>query len=386
MIILDATNRSIEVKLSGAVAATQPKFIACWVDHTSATYTPGTTTGATNNTTAVTAVAAPGASTQRSLKFLNVLNMDSTDVILTVQFNDNTTLRQLIVVTLDPNDTLQYVDTEGWSVLNTNGQKKSIVEASAGTNLNTSALALEATLTNKLDESAFTSRTGAVTESAPASDTASSGLNGRLQRVAQRLTSLIALLPTALVSNRLDVNLGAAPATVTITGLVAHDAVDSGNPVKLGMKTIPYGASPTAVAEADRTDWYANRHGIPFILGGHPNIITEEIGAYAAAQTDLAMVTIATGLKIVVTQIQIVSSKDVTVNVAFRIGFGAAVTPTTTKVLLSHPGLAPGEFLSRGDGSGVIGVGADGADLRITSSAATTGSIRIIASYFLIET
>lgn len=39
---------------------------------------------------------------------------------------------------------------------------------------------------------------GAVTEAAPATDTASSGLNGRLQRIAQRLTSLIALLPAAL--------------------------------------------------------------------------------------------------------------------------------------------------------------------------------------------
>jgi hypothetical protein len=39
---------------------------------------------------------------------------------------------------------------------------------------------------------------GAVTETAPATDTASSGLNGRLQRIAQRLTSLIALLPTSL--------------------------------------------------------------------------------------------------------------------------------------------------------------------------------------------
>jgi hypothetical protein len=39
---------------------------------------------------------------------------------------------------------------------------------------------------------------GIVTETAPVSDTASSGLNGRLQRIAQRLSSLIALLPTAL--------------------------------------------------------------------------------------------------------------------------------------------------------------------------------------------
>jgi hypothetical protein len=39
---------------------------------------------------------------------------------------------------------------------------------------------------------------GAVTETAPASDAASSGLNGRLQRIAQRITSLIALLPASL--------------------------------------------------------------------------------------------------------------------------------------------------------------------------------------------
>lgn len=42
---------------------------------------------------------------------------------------------------------------------------------------------------------------GAVTETAPGSDTASSGLNGRLQRIAQRLSSLIALVPTALTGS-----------------------------------------------------------------------------------------------------------------------------------------------------------------------------------------
>lgn len=39
---------------------------------------------------------------------------------------------------------------------------------------------------------------GAVNETAPGTDTASSGLNGRLQRIAQRLTSLIALIPSAI--------------------------------------------------------------------------------------------------------------------------------------------------------------------------------------------
>lgn len=47
-------------------------------------------------------------------------------------------------------------------------------------------------------EATLDTRTGALTETPPATDTASSGLNGRLQRVAQRLTSMIALLPVAL--------------------------------------------------------------------------------------------------------------------------------------------------------------------------------------------
>lgn len=41
------------------------------------------------------------------------------------------------------------------------------------------------------------SRIGTLTETAPASDTASSGLNGRLQRIAQRITSLLGVLPPA---------------------------------------------------------------------------------------------------------------------------------------------------------------------------------------------
>jgi hypothetical protein len=57
----------------------------------------------------------------------------------------------------------------------------------------------------------MSSRTGDLTESAPGTDTASSGLNGRLQRVAQRLTSLIGVLPSSLgkktAANSLSVTL-----------------------------------------------------------------------------------------------------------------------------------------------------------------------------------
>src|SRR3954470_753044 len=69
---------------------------------------------------------------------------------------------------------------------------------------------------------------GALTETAPATDTASSGLNGRLQRVAQRLTSLIALLPAALggttSANSLPVVLSSEGPFATQTGSITEAA------------------------------------------------------------------------------------------------------------------------------------------------------------------
>lgn len=82
---------------------------------------------------------------------------------------------------------------------------------------------------------------GIVTETAPGTDTASSGLNGRLQRIAQRLTSLIALLPPALVGGRLDVNLGAAPATVTATLAVGSNNI--GDVDVLTLPALPAGTN-----------------------------------------------------------------------------------------------------------------------------------------------
>jgi hypothetical protein len=66
----------------------------------------------------------------------------------------------------------------------------------------------------------FDAKVGSLTETAPATDTASSGLNGRLQRIAQRLTSLIALLPTALGAGgglKVDGSGTALPVSGTVT-------------------------------------------------------------------------------------------------------------------------------------------------------------------------
>lgn len=71
---------------------------------------------------------------------------------------------------------------------------------------------------------------GSLTEAAPATDTASSGLNGRLQRIAQRLTSLIALFPAALTAggNFKTALLEAIPAGTNLIGKVGIDQTTSG--------------------------------------------------------------------------------------------------------------------------------------------------------------
>lgn len=198
------------------------------------------------------------------------------------------------------------------------------------------------------------------------------------------VTPLMGAGNTGTGSHRVTIATDQAAVAVTPAGNVAHDAVDSGNPIKIGMRALAHGTNPTAVAAADRTDWLANRAGVPWVIGGHPNIVTIA-AAYTAAQTDTAIVTISSGLIIVVTQVMLTCSNANSVNVGAYVGFGTANTPTTTGVVLTHPGIAPGSGVSRGDGGGMLGFGADGSDLRITCDVPTGGSIRVLVSYYTIE-
>jgi len=279
------------------------------------------------------------------------------------------------------------------------------VTSNAGTDLNTSLLALEAggnlaaiaASASVLDDWDETNRAAVNTI---AGQVGVAGGSGNVSALTQRvvLATDVALPAGTNAIGKLAANSGVdigdvdvtsitgvtmSNAAMQITGDEASDAVDAGNPVKVGMKAIAFGANPTEVAAADRTDWYANRAGIPFVLGGHMNTISVA-AAYTGAETDTAIITAAGGTKIVVTQIQLVASNANTVNVGFYIGFHATTTPTTTGVVLTHPGVAPGSGVSRGDGTGVLGVGGDGDDLRITSGVPSSGSIRVLVSYFTI--
>jgi hypothetical protein len=124
-----------------------------------------------------------------------------------------------------------------------------------------SGAATQATLATLLTEADFDTKVGALTETAPASDTASSGVNGRLQRIAQRLTSLIALVPAALGANGglkiegvasgtvVPVSDGAGSLTVDNGGTFAVQAAQSGtwNVTDIsGTVSLPTGAATAA--------------------------------------------------------------------------------------------------------------------------------------------
>ena len=91
---------------------------------------------------------------------------------------------------------------------------------------------------------------GAVLETAPVSDTASSGLNGRLQRVAQRLSSLIALLPASLGQKTSAASLAVVVASdqsaVPVSGTVTANAGSGTLAVSAASLPLPTGAATTA--------------------------------------------------------------------------------------------------------------------------------------------
>jgi hypothetical protein len=126
MIILDATTRKVEVLLGATVTTNQLPVVASFVDVTTTTYTPGSSNTATNNTTAVTAVAAPASSTERQVKLMTIYNADTASATVTVRYNDNGTTRTLIQPTLSVGDTLLYTDGEGFRVIDANGNIKGV--------------------------------------------------------------------------------------------------------------------------------------------------------------------------------------------------------------------------------------------------------------------
>jgi hypothetical protein len=222
------------------------------------------------------------------------------------------------------------------------------------------------------------------------------------------------LIP-AEATNGLDVDVTRVQGTVTISGAVtnagtfatqvdgsaltalqliddpvfADDAAFTVGTSKVNMAgglAVAHGTNPDAADALDSGALLMNRHRVQFTIGGHPNVLTLKHADITTAVTDSAIVTVGAGVKIVVTRLTVTLDSASTVFPLVRIGFGTANTPTTTGVLASHGGVPAGGGFTIGDGSGIIGVGADNEDLRVTTTGNATGAgLHITVSYYTIE-
>lgn len=120
--ILDAVTRSLELVLAAGVASSQLRVVSSWTDITASSNTAGATPAFSNNTTPVTIVAAPAASTKRNVYAINVYNKDAATATVTLRLNDNGTMYELVTVALLSGYTLSFTDVNSWQVLNPAGR------------------------------------------------------------------------------------------------------------------------------------------------------------------------------------------------------------------------------------------------------------------------
>jgi hypothetical protein len=105
MLVLDATTKSITVAMATTATTTNPSFVTSYSDDTGSAFTEGSSDGVLNGSTQVTLVSAPAASTRRLVKTIYIENNDTVANTITVTYNNNGTLRNIVKVTLQVADT-----------------------------------------------------------------------------------------------------------------------------------------------------------------------------------------------------------------------------------------------------------------------------------------
>jgi len=117
LLILNATTKTIEAKLAGSVTTNQLDVTAHYADATATTpgFTEGSSDTVTNNTTAVTVVAAPAASTQRIIREITIYNADTVSATVTLQYNNNGTIRIIKKKTLTAGESWIFSEVEAGS-------------------------------------------------------------------------------------------------------------------------------------------------------------------------------------------------------------------------------------------------------------------------------
>lgn len=127
--ILDATTKSLELLLGGAVATNELPITVDYVDLSASTTDASSIDSISTGASALTILSAPAASTQRKVNGLSVYNDDTAAASVIVRLNNGTTTRNIVYCTLQPFDTLHYTDVKGWFATDSNGNIKTATTA-----------------------------------------------------------------------------------------------------------------------------------------------------------------------------------------------------------------------------------------------------------------
>lgn len=169
-------------------------------------------------------------------------------------------------------------------------------------------------------------------------------------------------------------------------------AVGTDKVMMAGRQAVAHGTNPDAADALDACVAITNRHRVQFVIGGHPNVVSYGMSITAAVTNAIIGPTVNAGTKFVVTAITVILDNASTAFPSVVIGFGTSTapafggTPGTQKIVAGHPAVPAGGGFTRGDGSGIIGVGADDEELRITTVGTATGNgLYVIVTGYTIE-
>lgn len=120
-----------------------------------------------------------------------------------------------------------------------------------------------------------------------------------------------------------------------------------------------------------------------------PTITREWV--FTTAQTDFKIEDLDSTHRAVIVYGQATCANSNSVDVTLRVGFAAATLPTIsndsatggTGVFMSHPGIARGSGMVVSNGGAPICAGAADEDIRITCTAATSGSLRLVLTFWI---
>lgn len=118
--------------------------------------------------------------------------------------------------------------------------------------------------------------------------------------------------------------------TVQVTGTLAHDAVDSGNPIKTGGQART--TNPTAVADADRTNFIADKLGKQVVVGSIRDLKANQVTTITASTSETTIVTAVASTFLDLYGLIITNTSATAVNVAIK-----DATAGTTRLNIAVP-------------------------------------------------